>query len=216
MRHSVPARDEIRPDTPLRLSVAAALAFPDGSMTASGLRRECARGRLVVERIAGKDYTMLVNIDRMRELCRVQQKESASGFGPKSGTSMAASASVRCGSFETDRARSARAALHRIAKAPSALSASTSQTSTNPIAPAAVIPSEILIADVLSIYLIDVAPLHSRENETKQRVLTLDAWWSDKTLADVNAPTAGPMWHTAPPSLGRPRSRTRQESRPAW
>ena len=77
-------------------------------------------------------------------------------------------------------------------------------------------PSEILIADVLSIYLIDVAPLHSRENETKQRVLTLDAWWSDKTLADVNAPTAGPMWHTAPPSLGRPRSRTRQERRPAW
>jgi integrase len=47
-------------------------------------------------------------------------------------------------------------------------------------------PSEILIADVLSIYLIDVAPRHARENETKQRVLTLDAWWGDRTLADVN------------------------------
>jgi integrase len=47
-------------------------------------------------------------------------------------------------------------------------------------------PSEILIADVLAIYLTDVAPRHSREDETKQRTLTLDAWWTDKTLADVN------------------------------
>jgi integrase len=47
-------------------------------------------------------------------------------------------------------------------------------------------PSEILIADVLTIYLTDVAPRHARERETKQRVLTLDAWWADKTLAEVN------------------------------
>src|SRR5262249_50692384 len=47
-------------------------------------------------------------------------------------------------------------------------------------------PSEILIADVLAIYLVDIAPRHAREDETKQRVLTLDAWWTDKTLADVN------------------------------
>ena len=73
-RIRLPSRDEIRPDTPLRLSVAAVLVFPDGSMTASGLRRERARGRLVVERIAGKDYTTLANIERMRELCRVQIK----------------------------------------------------------------------------------------------------------------------------------------------
>jgi hypothetical protein len=42
-RTSVPPRDAIRPDTPLRLLVAAAVAFPDGSMTASGLRRETAQ-----------------------------------------------------------------------------------------------------------------------------------------------------------------------------
>ena len=47
-------------------------------------------------------------------------------------------------------------------------------------------PSEILIADVLTIYLTDIAPRHAREDETKQRVLTLDAWWGDRTLADVN------------------------------
>jgi hypothetical protein len=63
------------PDAPLRLSVAAKLAFPDGSMTASGLRREAARGRLRIERIANKDFVTLAEIKRMRELCRVQAKE---------------------------------------------------------------------------------------------------------------------------------------------
>jgi integrase len=47
-------------------------------------------------------------------------------------------------------------------------------------------PSEILIADVLAIYLTDIAPRHAREDETKQRVLGLDAWWTEKTLAHVN------------------------------
>ena len=64
-------RDKIDPSTPLRLAVAAALAYPDGSMTASGLRKERDRGRLIVERTAGKDYTTLAAIQRMRELCRV-------------------------------------------------------------------------------------------------------------------------------------------------
>ncbi|WP_316166880.1 MULTISPECIES: excisionase [unclassified Bradyrhizobium] len=71
-------REAIGPHDPLRLSVAAAMAFPDGSMTASGLRRESARGRLIIERIAGKDYTTLFHIERMRELCRVQAKEPGS------------------------------------------------------------------------------------------------------------------------------------------
>ncbi|WP_245332527.1 excisionase [Bradyrhizobium erythrophlei] len=62
-------------DAPIRLATAAQLAFPDGSMTVSGLRREAFRGRLVTERIAGKDFTTLENIDRMRELCRVRAKE---------------------------------------------------------------------------------------------------------------------------------------------
>ena len=50
-------------------------------------------------------------------------------------------------------------------------------------------PSQILIADVLAIYLNDVAPGHAREDETKQRVLTLDSWWVERTLADVNGAT---------------------------
>ena len=55
----IPPLEWVTLDTPLRLGVAALLAFPDGSMTAPGLRREAARGRLVIERIAGKDYTTL-------------------------------------------------------------------------------------------------------------------------------------------------------------
>ena len=36
---------------------------------------------LFIERIAGKDYTTLTNIERMRELCRVQVKVPGCGFG---------------------------------------------------------------------------------------------------------------------------------------
>jgi hypothetical protein len=69
----------IRPDTPLRLDVAARLVFPDGSITASGLRREIARGRLAYEMIAGKQFTTLSNIAEMRELCRTSVKDQDSG-----------------------------------------------------------------------------------------------------------------------------------------
>ena len=70
------------PDAPLRLSVAAKLAFPDGSMTASGLRREAARGRLRIERIANKDFVTLAEIKRMRELCRVPASEPTMEIAP--------------------------------------------------------------------------------------------------------------------------------------
>jgi hypothetical protein len=79
----VPLQTDVGIDRPLRLSVAAALAFPDGSMTASGLRRECERGRLVIERIAGKDYTTLSAIEKMRELCRKPPKDPAYGSARK-------------------------------------------------------------------------------------------------------------------------------------
>jgi hypothetical protein len=64
---------------PLRLEIAARLAFPDGSITASGLRKERNRGRLVTELIAGKEFTTLADIQRMRELCRSEAKAPASG-----------------------------------------------------------------------------------------------------------------------------------------
>lgn len=77
MTRRAAARDCLA-DEPLRLAEAAAIAFPDGSMTASGLRRERDRGRLAVFQIAGKDYTTLAAIRDMIQLCRVQPSRSAS------------------------------------------------------------------------------------------------------------------------------------------
>jgi hypothetical protein len=78
--------NQFGPDAPLRLSIAAKLAFPDGSMTASGLRREAARGRLQIERIANKDFVTLAEIKRMRELCRVLPSDQSTQI-PLSGPS---------------------------------------------------------------------------------------------------------------------------------
>ena len=50
-RTTLPLRDENKPDTPLRLDMAARIAFPEGSMTVFGPRREGARGRLVIAEI---------------------------------------------------------------------------------------------------------------------------------------------------------------------
>lgn len=70
---------EKRKNVPLRLAVAARLSFPDGTMGASGLRKERDRGNLVTEMIAGKEYTTLAAIERMRELCRRGQPATLPG-----------------------------------------------------------------------------------------------------------------------------------------
>ena len=96
-RSDVPGIDRVGPETPLRLAVAAALAYPDGSMTASGLRREAVRGRLVIERVAGKDYTTLHAIAEMRKLCRHHPKAHDSGCERQGATSEAGSLMSRGG-----------------------------------------------------------------------------------------------------------------------
>jgi hypothetical protein len=112
--------DQIKPETPLRLSVAAARAFPDGSMTASGLRREAVRGNLVIERIASKDYTTLANIERMSELWRVKAKAHDCGSGQHAGEAAELSAK-RSGSSSTATSTSPQDALRiKLAKQKSA------------------------------------------------------------------------------------------------
>lgn len=69
---------DVTPTTPLRLSTAASLAFPDGSMSVTGLRGEAAKGRLRIEKIAGRLFTTLEAIEEMRELCRVAPNPLAS------------------------------------------------------------------------------------------------------------------------------------------
>lgn len=72
---------DIDPDEPVRLADIVKIAFPSGDMTVAGLRRERDRDRLVTEMIAGKEYTTLNHIKRMRELCRVPAKVHDFGSG---------------------------------------------------------------------------------------------------------------------------------------
>jgi len=74
-------------------------------------------------------------------------------------------------------------------------------------------PSEILIADVLNIYLIDKVPKHADPKITTARVMTLASWWGAKTLAEVNGSacrayvahrTSQPRRHAKPEVTGNP------------
>ena len=114
----------IKPDTPLRLEVAARLAYPDGSMTKSGLRREIARGHLDCERTAGKQYVTLADIQRMRAKCRENQKVPAS-------TSVSAAVATTSTSSSMEKTKSALAAAEMIAQALRKPSPSTSEKSTS-------------------------------------------------------------------------------------
>jgi hypothetical protein len=117
-------------ETPLRLASAVKIAFPDAGMTVSGLRREAKKGRLVMERIAGKDFVTLRAINEMRKLCRDQPKTPDCGLSQKNGIGKVNSLGAQHGSLETDRVRSARAALEMTAKGLSGRSRTTSPKST--------------------------------------------------------------------------------------
>jgi integrase len=68
-------------------------------------------------------------------------------------------------------------------------------------------PAEILILDVLNLYLKERAPGHARPEETRQRVMTLADFWLSSTLADVTgqrcreyvASREGQPWKSAKP-----------------
>jgi hypothetical protein len=98
---------QIGPDTPLRLKKAAEIAFPDGGMTVSGLRRERDRGNLVVEKIAGKEFTTLHYIEEMRKKCRVEQKVHDYGCSQPERAEMEKSLNKPSGSSATARSSAA-------------------------------------------------------------------------------------------------------------
>ena len=75
---AIPSIETITPTTPLRLDHVARLAFPDGSVGVSALRKEIARGNLRAERIAGKLFVTLAAIEDMRKRCAVQKAEPIS------------------------------------------------------------------------------------------------------------------------------------------
>lgn len=75
----IAANDNIDPDEPLRLKDAIKFGFPHGGMTVSGLQNEARAGRLVIEKIANKNFTSLRAIEEMRKLCRVKAEGRVSG-----------------------------------------------------------------------------------------------------------------------------------------
>jgi hypothetical protein len=105
------AQPEITPNTPLRLADAVKIAFPMGGMTVAGLRRERDRDRLVIEKIAGKEFTTLAHIERMRELCRGEAKVQGSSLRLPAETKAERLLTRQPGSSETTDATSAQAAL---------------------------------------------------------------------------------------------------------
>lgn len=121
----IPPREKIAHETPLRLAVVAAVAFPDGSMTVSGLRLEHRRGRLAIERMAGKDYTTLAAIERMRELCRIVPKARASTFAAPS--TAASASTLPSGSSRAPDGKRAQAALRQMLQERTARSSITSK-----------------------------------------------------------------------------------------
>src|SRR6516225_1708778 len=94
-------RSDITADTPLRLADAVKIAFPMGGMTVAGLRRERDRNRLVIEKIAGKEFTTLAHIERMRQLCRDEAREPDSSLRQPAATRAETSPTSQPGSSET-------------------------------------------------------------------------------------------------------------------
>jgi hypothetical protein len=91
-------------NAPIRLTVAAALY----GLTVGALRSEARSGKLTIWRVAGKDWTSRIEIERMFDLCRVQAVEEDCGSEPRAATPDATR--PRFGSSETADAKSAQAA----------------------------------------------------------------------------------------------------------
>ena len=108
-----PGVDQVGVDTPLRLADAVEIAFPNGALSVSGLRREIAKGRLVVEVIAGKIFVTLRAIEEMRRLCRVQAKAPAFISNPSVAPETEVSGRDPVGSSATAQETSAQDALRR-------------------------------------------------------------------------------------------------------
>ena len=113
---AISTTEEPSSDTPLRLDVAARLAFPDGGVSATSLRREAERGNLVIERIAGKDFATLAAIRDMRAKCRVKPKVPVSGCENPASAGAEPERATQNGSSATDRNNSALVAAKTIAR----------------------------------------------------------------------------------------------------
>jgi hypothetical protein len=119
--------------TPIPLKRAVAIFFPEGGVSVSTLRAEARKGRLVLERIGGKDFVTGEAIEKMRELCRVQPKVPAFTSDGQRGVRL-------IGSSETDRASAGLAAVMKTARELKRHSKSISHKNTDPTMATAIQP----------------------------------------------------------------------------
>ena len=181
------SRQDVGDDEPLRLKVAAALAFPDGSMTASGLRREASKGNLALERIAHKDYTTLRAISEMRKKCRVEAKVQDSGS-----TCPKRREGERHRTGRLGHPRRLNKAQHwmRLGEIDQATKALRDYLNAKPTKRARDCdPSYVSIADVVAIYAEDVVSKHARPKETAARLERILNHFGDKCLSYLNKKT---------------------------
>lgn len=184
---------KVSPSTPLRLDIAAKLAFPDGSMTLSGLLCEITRGRLAYELIAGKYFTTLDDIENLRRLCRV-------GVTSNHAEMPILSLGRSVGSPERTTGPTPRELLQakildrlykeRSGSVPEPIVGHRGTRHTRDI-------DQIPIAEVLSIYLDDhivaessQSALAGQARALMQHISRLNAYWGDITLTGISTSTA--------------------------
>ncbi len=112
-------------DRPYRLKDILPLAYPGGEMTVSGLRREIAKGNLIVELVAGKQFVTMRAIQEMREKCRGQRKVRASGSARSGSTRTGSGYRTASGSSSMAASTSPQDALNQMLKLQSGRSQST-------------------------------------------------------------------------------------------
>lgn len=76
--------DKPEPSARIRLAKAAEIT----GVSVSSLRTEARRGRLVIWRVAGKDWTSLAEIDKMFDLCRIQPSGAAPSHPARPGVGL--------------------------------------------------------------------------------------------------------------------------------
>jgi len=101
----------------IRLETAAKIAFPDGSVTVSSLRKQIKMGRLIAWLVGGKYLTSLNEIEGMLETCRVTPSRPDSGTVSQGGQNKAAVPKKASGSSFTTDANLARDAAKATARA---------------------------------------------------------------------------------------------------
>lgn len=87
----------IAPSDWITLDTAAALAFPDGTVTVHVLRTQRNKGLLDTWRLGRREYTTLEAVNRMKQKCHAAPRQPASGSAPAPAAKPSSSSSTEDG-----------------------------------------------------------------------------------------------------------------------